>query len=135
MPSMAGDYELEALSVPESIEDLHDLMDRARRDHPEVPSEDLMMLETAVVEIAGNVVQHGRPEGKVAYRLRLEVRDDLLRVRLVDAGSSEVPWPPPEADPLSESGRGLALADAAVDRMDYERVGGQNRWVLERLRH
>jgi serine/threonine-protein kinase RsbW len=132
---MAGDYELEALSVPESIEDLHELMDQARRDHPEVSREDLMMLETAVIEIAGNVVQHGRPEGRVAYRLRLEVLDDVLRVRLVDAGAGEVPWPPPDADPLSESGRGLALAEAAVDRLAYERVGEQNRWVVERLRH
>ena len=132
---MAGDYELDALSVPESIEDLHDLMDRARREHPEVRGEDLMMLETAIVEIAGNVVQHGRPEGRVAYSLRLEVRDDLLRVRLVDAGVGSVPWPPPVADPLAESGRGLALADAVVDRLDYERVDGQNRWVVERMRH
>jgi serine/threonine-protein kinase RsbW len=132
---MAGDYELEALSVPESIEDLHELMDQARRDHPEVSREDLMMLETAVIEIAGNVVQHGRPEGRVAYRLRLEVLDDVLRVRLVDAGAGEVPWPPPDADPLSESGRGIALAEAAVDRLAYERVGEQNRWVVERLRH
>ena len=132
---MAGDYVLEALSVPESIEDLHDLMAQARRDHPEVGQEDLMMLETAVVEIAGNVVQHGRPEGRVAYRLRLEVLDDRLRVHLDDSGSSAVPWPPGGTDPLAEGGRGLALAGAAVDRIDYERVGDQNRWVLERLRH
>jgi serine/threonine-protein kinase RsbW len=132
---MAGEYELEALSVPESIEDLHDLMDRARRDHPEVQSEDLMMLETAVIEIAGNVVEHGRPEGRVVFRLRLEVLDDLLRVRLVDDGSVAVPWPPGGADPLAESGRGLARADAVVDRLDYERAGAQNQWVLERLRH
>ena len=132
---MAGEYELDAVSVPESIEDLHDLMERVRRDHPEVGDEDLMMLETAVVEIAGNVVQHGRPAGKVAYRLQLEVLDDRLRVRLDDSGTSEVPWPPGEADPLAEGGRGIALAGAVVDRLDYERVGDQNRWVLERLRH
>jgi serine/threonine-protein kinase RsbW len=110
-------------------------MDRVRRDHPEVRADDLMMLETAVVEIAGNVVQHGRPEGRVAYRLSLEVLDDLLRVRLVDAGSHAVPWPPADADPLAEGGRGLALAGASVDRLDYQRVGGQNRWLVERLRH
>ena len=132
---MAGEYELEALSVPESLEDLHDLMARARRDHPEVHSEDLMMLETAVVEIAGNVVEHGRPEGRAAYRMRLEVLDDLLRVRLTDAGAGAVPCAPQTADPLAESGRGLALADAVVDRLDYQRVGDQNRWVVERLRH
>ncbi len=131
---MAGEYELDAVSVPESIEDLHDLMERVRRDHPEVGDEDLMMLETAVVEIAGNVVQHGRPEGKVAYRLQLEVLDDRLRVRLVDSGSGEVPWPPAEADPLAEGGRGLALAGAVLDRLDYDRVDDRNQWVLERLR-
>jgi serine/threonine-protein kinase RsbW len=132
---MGGDYELEALSVPQSIEELHDLMARVRHDHPEVHSEDLMMLETAVVEIAGNVVEHGRPEGRVPYRLRLEVLDHLLRARLVDAGAGAVPWPPREPDPMAEGGRGLALAGAVVDRLDYERVGDQNRWVVERIRH
>lgn len=132
---MGGEYVLEGLSVPESIEDLHDLMTRVRRDHPEVGDEDVMMLETAVVEIAGNVVQHGRPEGRVAYRLQLDVLADRLRVRLVDSGSTEVPWPPGEVDPLAEGGRGLALAGAAVDHLGYERVGDRNHWVLERLRH
>jgi serine/threonine-protein kinase RsbW len=63
------------------------------------------------------------------------VLDDVLPVHLVDAGSSAVPWPPADVDPLAESGRGLALAGAVVDRLDYERVGDQNRWVVERLRH
>lgn len=31
---------------------------------------------------------------------------------------------------LAESGRGLAVASAAFDDLDYTRVGGRNRWRL-----
>ena len=38
----------------------------------------------------------------------------------------------PDAD--AESGRGLALAAAAVDDMSYERVEGRNHWRLRCVR-
>ena len=131
---MGGEYELQALSVPESIEDLHELIARAGRDHPDVNRDDLMMLETAVIEIVGNVVEHALPLGRVTYRCRLEVLDDALRVHLIDRGLGIVPWPPTEPDPLAESGRGLHLARALVHKLEYERIGDENRWVVERRR-
>jgi len=69
---------------------------------------------------------------------RVSVAGPRLRQRegtLVDVGASPVPWPPRQADPLDEGGRGLVLAGAVVDRLDYQRVGDQNRWLLERFRH
>ena len=35
---------------------------------------------------------------------------------------------------MAESGRGLALADAAVHELRHEFVDGQNVWTLVRLR-
>ena len=37
-------------------------------------------------------------------------------------------------DELAESGRGLALAMAAVDDLSYEREGGRNLWRLTCIR-
>jgi serine/threonine-protein kinase RsbW len=95
--------------------------------------------ETAVVEIAGNIVEHThRVEGTAGRRYRLELFADAKTVTAVftDSGSpadidlSTVTMA--EAD--EESGRGLALALAALRSLDYRRVNGQNIWTLVCLR-
>ncbi|WP_052437035.1 ATP-binding protein [Georgenia sp. SUBG003] len=94
-----------------------------------------MMFETAVIEVAGNVVEHGRPEGRVVYRFRLAVLPDRVVARL-EAGQ-EVdgdPGAPGLPDPLAEQGRGLALTRAVLDEFSYERLDGTNVWHLVRYR-
>jgi serine/threonine-protein kinase RsbW len=131
---MTGDYLLEGLAVSESLNLLHDLLDRVREDHPDVESTDLMMFETAVIEIANNVVEHGRPPGTIRYSFTLDVESDQLLGHLSDGG-------PPLEDPHapmpgidSENGRGLALARIALDDLVYERVGEHNEWTMIRRR-
>ncbi|MVA76783.1 ATP-binding protein [Auraticoccus sp. F435] len=134
---MAGDYSLDGLAVPASLEELHELLERVGTEHPQVAAEDLMMLETALVEVAANVIDHGRPAGSVLWTVRLAVRDDRLECLLsdtaqpadVDLGAASLP-----EDPESEHGRGLVLARAALDRLEHVRVAGGNVWRLVRLR-
>ncbi|HET7432427.1 MAG TPA: ATP-binding protein [Nocardioides sp.] len=134
---MTGDYLLEGLAVPESLNLLHDLLDRVGREHPEIDSADLMLFETAVIEVAGNVVEHGKPQGNVAWTFQLEVQDDRLEARLSDSGE-EYPggtWGTTmPADPMQEDGRGLALATAVLDALSYERRGTVNHWRMVRER-
>ena len=101
-----------------------------------VPPADVMMFETAVMELANNVVEHGRPAGQVAWRFSLQVLPDALTARLSDSGeeypgwhSSGVPEMPGE---MAESGRGLALASAVLDELDYQREDGVNVWLMRR---
>ena len=75
---MAGDYRVDTLAVPETINLLHDLLARVRAEHPDVQSTDLMLFETAVIEIANNVVEHGMPPGTIKYSFTLEVEPDRL---------------------------------------------------------
>jgi serine/threonine-protein kinase RsbW len=90
----------------------------------------------ALVEVVGNIVEHAfeadaRAVGRVlAVELRLTVdqveallSDNGLPAEL-DLGSVTMPG----EDALS--GRGLALAVAAVDDLRYERVDGRNHWRL-----
>ena len=131
---MAGDYRVDTLAVPETINLLHDLLARVRADHPDVQSTDLMLFETAVIEIANNVVEHGRPPGTIRYSFTLDVESDQLLGHLSDGGPPlEDPYAPmPGTD--SENGRGLALARIALDDLVYERVGEHNEWTMIRRR-
>ena len=134
---MTGDYMLEGLTVPETLNLLHDLLETVGRDHPDIDSGDLMLFETAVIEVAGNVVEHGRPQGRVAWTFRLSVLPDLLAATLSDSGE-EYPggtWGTAmPQDPMSENGRGLALATAVLDDLRYERSDDRNQWTMLRRR-
>lgn len=134
---MAGEarYELEGLAVPAEIARLHDLLDRAGAEHPDIDPTDLMLFETAVIEIATNVVEHSRPEGEVRWHFTLEIDADALRAELRDSGQEPLvdlarAMPGEEA----ESGRGLALADAILDEITLVRAEDGNLWRMVRNR-
>lgn len=135
---MAGDearrkYAFEGLAVPAELGRVHDLLAEAAAEHPEVPPMDLMLFETAVGEIANNVVEHGGPQGQVAWRLSVMVSADAIEAELYDSGAEFTPdqhasMPDPEA----ESGRGLAMAEAILDGIEVERSDRGNHWHLMR---
>lgn len=135
---MAGEltsYVVEGVAVPDSIDRLHELLGRVGGEHPDVLTEDLCMLETAVIEIAGNLIEHGRPSGGVEYQLRLEVLPDRLEGLLADSGGelpdvTTVGYP----DPMSEHGRGILLAQAVLDELTYQRTPAANTWRMVRRR-
>jgi serine/threonine-protein kinase RsbW len=131
---MSGDYLLDGLAVPESLNLLHDLLEQVGQDHPELAPSDLMLFETAVIEVAGNVVEHGQPSGQVRWSFRLAVREDSLEASLSDSGE-EYPggaWGTDMPDAMEEDGRGLALATAVLDSLAYERSGEVNQWSMVR---
>src|SRR4051794_15796433 len=120
---MTGDYVLDGLAVPDSLNLLHDLLEQVGSEHPELNGSDLMLFETAVIEVAGNVVEHGRPPGEVSWTFRLAIRSEHLEGTLSDSGE-EYPggaWGTDMPDTMQEDGRGLALATAVLDSLVYER--------------
>jgi serine/threonine-protein kinase RsbW len=131
---MTGDYLLDGLAVPDSLNLLHDLLEQVGGEHPELNASDLMLFETAVIEVAGNVVEHGKPPGEVRWTFRLAVRADRLEGTLSDSGE-EYPggaWGTDMPDTMEEDGRGLALATAVLDSLVYERAGDVNEWTMVR---
>jgi serine/threonine-protein kinase RsbW len=131
---MTGDYLLDGLAVPDSLNLLHELLEQVGSEHPELTASDLMLFETAVIEVAGNVVEHGKPPGEVSWRFRLAVRADRLEGTLSDSGE-EYPggaWGTEMPDTMEEDGRGLALATAVLDSLVYERAGNVNEWTMVR---
>lgn len=95
--------------------------------------------ELAVIEIATNIVTHTeRVEGTAGRRFHLVLSADETSVTAVftdngqpaDIDLSTVTM----ADEAEESGRGLALALAALESLDYDRLNGRNVWTLVCLR-
>lgn len=135
---MAGDHTVTGLAVPAGLDELHDLLERVGAEHPDVATADLMLFETAVIEIAGNVVEHGRPPGGVHWSFTLRVLPDRIEAELADDGQvfeqvrvladAEMP----DAD--AETGRGFALASQLLDELAYERREGANHWSMVRHR-
>jgi anti-sigma regulatory factor (Ser/Thr protein kinase) len=78
-----------------------DLADRVVRD-----------AKLIVTELANNAVVHG--EGRIT--LRAQLRDDAIRVEVIDEGSGNVPTIREEAEADGPGGRGLQIVDALSAR-------------------
>ncbi|MDU0367554.1 ATP-binding protein [Microbacterium sp. NPDC089180] len=137
MTEPAARRSLDAAVVPASLDAIFDLLAGWWDEVGEVTPMTRFGFETAVIEIAGNIVEHSRGESDErrftldlfadAQRLVATFRDDgdpplldLASVRMADADE--------------ESGRGLALANAGVDDVDFRRDGDRNVWTLETRR-
>ncbi len=124
-------------AVPESLDALQDRLAAAWTDlGADVTDHDRLRFEMAVVEIVANIVEHaGLTDTRPPVRMItcvVTVDDEEVRAEFADDGRpaaidlSAVFMPGEDA----ESGRGLALAVAAVDDLRYEREDGINRWTV-----
>jgi serine/threonine-protein kinase RsbW len=91
--------------------------------------------ETAIVEIAANVIEHSRrSEADLGRRFTLELSatDDRLTAVFHDNGMpSEIDLSAVSmADLEDENGRGLALALLSLESLDYRHEDGRNVWTL-----
>ncbi|TQJ34091.1 ATP-binding protein [Arthrobacter sp. SLBN-122] len=123
-------------AAEDAIESVHNDLDSLWLDVPFVNDMDQMTFTTAVIESASNIVQHAQPAGDREVELGVEttVQPALLQAR-VSAYYAKPPFGPMEpATPGddAESGRGLALIEALVTTVTFERQGATNTWVLSR---
>ena len=132
---------LMARADPDVLELVHAALAQLWSLHEEVDDLVRVKFETAVVEILGNIIEHAYrvdaelgPHGASRrFHLVLGVSDSKVMATFGDNGEptaldlSNVEMPGEDA----ESGRGLPLAKAALDVLDYERLGTRNVWRLE----
>jgi serine/threonine-protein kinase RsbW len=138
LETVSDRLELAAPAEPEIIDLLHALVEHLWQRHPDVSEGDRTRFEMAAVEILANIVEHAfrldsaAPGRQRRFVVTLAVTPTELVAAFGDNGLpmeidlSEVVLP----TDLAESGRGLALAAAALDDLEYTRVEGRNHWRL-----
>lgn len=121
-------------ATAEAVEAVHAELDRlwARAGH--VPETDRAAFTLAVVEAATNVVVHAVPATEAPIRLRVDLvagpRRLEARIYEIGAAPARVTLEPRMPQEQAESGRGLALIQALVSQVVFERHGDRNVWTL-----
>ena len=136
MTKVLASRSFRGLAAEDAIESVHNDLDSLWLDAPFVQDLDQMTFTTAVIESASNIVQHAEPVGQdpVELGVEIEVRSTVLQAR-VSAYHAKPPYGPMEPgtpDVDAESGRGLAMIEALVTTVTFERQDGTNTWVLTR---
>jgi len=120
---------------PASIDEILDLVKSLWTEPADFPAGDQIRFQTAVIEVAGNIVTHaaGTPANQeTTIEVTLTAgpgyaaacfRDDGGAAELDLAGATM-------PDTTAESGRGLPLTRALADALAYQRVGSTNIWTL-----
>jgi serine/threonine-protein kinase RsbW len=121
---------------PDDLDTVQDYVQRVWASAPELDSMDKLKFETAIVELAANVIQHSNDGNGVAGSLTITVDGERIRGTVRDSSSAssvelerrDMP------DEFAESGRGIAFIQRLVDVLHYERRDGENLWVIEKVR-
>jgi serine/threonine-protein kinase RsbW len=129
-----ADLELTAPAEPESLELVHSLLGEFWTLSEDIGLHERIRFETAIMEIANNIAEYA---GTDEFTLVLTDTGGEIEALFRDAG------PPIAFDPtrrqlpddMAESGRGIALACAAVDEVHYSHENHQNLWRLTLRRH
>lgn len=141
LAALEGRLDLSAPATPEILDLVHGMIEHLWTTHPDVTDRDRARFEMSVIEILGNIVEHAyRADVETTsgrrFQIVLAATEDRLVAHLADNGLpvgldlSGAVMP----DELAESGRGLALATAALDDLSYRRAGDRNLWDLLCLR-
>ncbi len=95
------------------------------------------LVNLAIEEMVTNILKYGYDDTAVhEILLRLEIQPGAVRLMLEDDGHEFNPVTAPEPDinqPAEDrvpGGLGIHLVRKLVERMDYERSGGQNRLTV-----
>jgi serine/threonine-protein kinase RsbW len=115
-----SEHSLLLTSPPGNVDDVHDMLTSFWASEPTVTDADRMAFETAIIELAANVIQHADAGAGVTWRLTVSCSSEVLVAKLVDNGvrADLVDGAHALPDALAESGRGLAFVEMLVDDID-----------------
>ena len=129
--------EILTLRTPaDDINVVHAYIERIWALHPDLDVMDKLRFETALIELAANVIQHADDGKSIVADVSIVIDSDYIHGRISDSSPAvkvdltrrEMP------DGDAESGRGIAFIQRLVDVLHYERRDEENLWVIEKRR-
>ncbi|PZE86841.1 hypothetical protein DEI91_00600 [Curtobacterium sp. MCBD17_032] len=118
---------------PNDVDEVHDSVDDLWHRNADLGPSERMRFETALLELAGNVIEHAEGNERLVCQLTLRRTATTLEAVLSDSGAEvQVPFRTEMPDPeeMAESGRGIAMIELLMDDFSYERDPEGNRWRL-----
>lgn len=124
-------------AAPETLEAVHDDLERLWEETGFVPEADRMAFTLAVIEAVTNGIVHAVPIKGQDLELALEItvtpRRLVARVDEIHAVPARIGLDGSvPVDGLAESGRGLGLIQALVSTAAFDHRDGTNVWTLSR---
>jgi len=125
---------MELTSPPDDINTVQDLMEKVWDGAPGIASDDRFSFETALVELAANVISHADAGAGVSWTLTVAICPERIEATLRDSGrAGEIDLDAAQMPGvMAESGRGIPIIQALVDDLQYERLGLTNQWKIAR---
>lgn len=131
MPGVIETGALDTVTGRATLDQIGVMLERMLASHTHVPESVRTQVGIAVGEIGANIIEHAAQARPVRLWMGIEILPDEVQVSFVDDGPpAEVDLSAPAMpDAMAESGRGLALAHAVLDRLHYRR-SFVNHWTL-----
>lgn len=122
------------VTPPDTLNRVHDLLAKVWVDSPQISTIDRASFETALIEVAANVIQHANNGNAVECTVAIDASDGVITATLIDTGrESDIELAGARMpDATAESGRGLAIVKALVDEVVYDSDGNVNYWRITR---
>jgi serine/threonine-protein kinase RsbW len=121
------------LVPPHDVDEVHESVDDLWQLNSDLGERERIRFETALVELAGNVIEHAGDGERLLCALTLRRTATTLEAVLSDTGAEvRIPFRAvmPDPEELAESGRGIAMIEMLMDDFAYERDDAGNRWRL-----
>lgn len=118
---------------PNHVDEVHDSVDDFWHLNGDLGSQERVRFETALLELAGNVIEHAERSERLRCELTLRRTQTTLEGVLRDSGTEvAVPFRTRMPDPqeMAEFGRGIAMIELLMDDFSYERDPEGNHWNL-----
>ncbi len=119
-------------SPPDDINSVHSMLETVWKSTSNISVADQIRFETALIELVSNVIQHADSGSGVSCTLSIEIFTNRIKAVLRDTGEPGnvqlIGRTMPENH--AESGRGIPLIQALVNKFSYEREGNLNLWRM-----
>jgi len=127
-------YKQELSVPPDDVDAVHDFLKTVWDTSPTISMRDQFSFETAIIELASNVILHAAGNSPISCNISVETFPDHIEATMTDSGErldlalDDFVMP----DDLSETGRGIPLIRGLVDEFTFENHGERNLWRISR---